>query len=531
MLKIETTLSTPTEVAYRLCGALTAEGLPTLRDLLDECARARRSVTLDLAELTRADRDCVELLTRGPGRRARIVNCPAYLKDWCRAEQDRKDSRGRGSLLLLAAALWSAKAAAGQELTLSLSDAVGRALSDGTAARIASERVVTTSAQSLQARSALLPQVAGGIQGGNESINFATYGFPTPPGTSPVVGPFNVLDFQVSAAMQIVDIAAKKRYDAARQGIAVSEVDARRTENDVAAAVATLYVSLQRAEASVETARANVELFTKLRDLAEDQRRAGVATKVDSTRAEVALARQRQSLLVAENQRNAERLALLHAIGADQATDLRLADRLRESDDPAPAVPQALARARQDRPELQSVAARALAEDLTIAAEKAERLPTFSAQLQGAYSGNRAADLFWSRQVVGLVSVPIYTGGRIAARVAEAQSRRRELDLEKTETEREVEEEVRRAILSYESARERSHVAIDNLRLAEEELDLSRDRFQNGVTSSIEVDNAQASLVTAQTDRIAAAADQERARYELWRATGQIRDLIPGGTS
>ena len=55
MLKIETTLSTPTEVAYRLCGALTAEGLPTLRDLLDECARARRSVTPDLAELTRAD--------------------------------------------------------------------------------------------------------------------------------------------------------------------------------------------------------------------------------------------------------------------------------------------------------------------------------------------------------------------------------------------------------------------------------------------------------------------------------------------
>ena len=187
--------------------------------------------------------------------------------------------------------------------------------------------------------------------------------------------------------------------------------------------------------------------------------------------------------------------------------------------------------ARGGSPRAPVVAARTVAEDLTIAAEKAERLPTFSAQLQGAYSGNRAADLFWSRQVVGLVSVPIYTGGRIAARVAEAQSRRRELDLEKTETEREVEEEVRRAILAYESARERSRVAIDNLRLAEEELDLSRDRFQNGVTSSIEVDNAQASLVTAQADRIAAAADQERARYELWHATGQIRDLITGGKS
>ena len=254
MLKIETTLSTPSEITYRLCGDLTAEGLPTLRDLLDDCARQRRSVTLDLAELTRTDRECVELLASGPGRRARIVHCPPYLREWRRAEQDRR-SRGKAGLVFLVAALLAGRAAA-QELTLSLSDAVARALSDGTAARIAGEQVVTASTQASQAKSALLPQLSGQIQGGNESINFATFGFPTTPGQStPVVGPFNVLIFQVSAAMNIIDIAARKRWDAARQGVAVSEVERHRTENDVAAAVATLYVSLQRAEASVETAR------------------------------------------------------------------------------------------------------------------------------------------------------------------------------------------------------------------------------------------------------------------------------------
>ena len=83
----------------------------------------------------------------------------------------------------------------------------------------------------------------------------------------------------------------------------------------------------------------------------------------------------------------------------------------------------------------------------------------------------------------------------------------------------------RAAGLDYESARERSRVANESLALAQEELELSRDRFTNGVTSSIEVDNAQDSLVSAQADRIAAAADRERARFALWRATGQIRDL------
>ena len=89
-----------------------------------------------------------------------------------------------------------------------------------------------------------------------------------------------------------------------------------------------------------------------------------------------------------------------------------------------------------------------------------------------------------------------------------------------------VAEEVRRAILGYDSARERSRVAFEGLGLAEEELELAQDRFRSGVASSIEVDNAQASLVTAQADRIAASADQQRARFELWQATGRIRELI-----
>jgi len=532
MLKIETTRSSNSAITYRLAGDLTADNLPTLRALLEEAGGRGREVTLDLEELTRADRECVDLLVRGPGRGVRIENCPAYLSDWCRAEKGRlAERKGGGRRVGMAlAALLGAAALNGQTLTLSLRDAVRLALADGTAARIATERVATASAQSQEAHSALLPQVAGGIQGGNESINFATYGFTTPPGQSSVVGPFNVLDFQVSAAMRIVDLAARRRYDAAVQGVVVTDVERRRTENEVAAAVATLYVALQRAEATVETARANVELFTKLRDLADDRRKAGVATRVDSTRAEVSLARQRQALLVAENQRDAARLALLHAIGADQASAVTLADPLEGDSEPAPPVDAALGRAWQERPELAEISARIQAEGLSIAAEKAERLPTFSAQFQGGYNGNRIGELSWNRQIVGLIAVPIFTGGRIKARIAEAESQQRELGLQKTEVQRQVEEEVRRAILSYESARARTRVAGENVRLAEEELDLARDRFANGVTTSIEVDNAQTSLVTAQSDRIAAAADQEHARYDLWRATGQIRQLIPPET-
>ncbi|HEX4441362.1 MAG TPA: TolC family protein, partial [Thermoanaerobaculia bacterium] len=277
--------------------------------------------------------------------------------------------------------------------------------------------------------------------------------------------------------------------------------------------------------ASVEAAQANVELFTHLRDLADDQRRNGTGTKLDTTRAEVALSRQQQALLTARNARDAARLALLHAIGADQTSELAV-DAPASVDEPVPDPEAELARARRDRPELETLAAEDRAEELTIAAERAGRLPTLSAQFQGGYNGNHIDDLLWTRQIVGLVSVPIFTGGELTARIAEAESRRRELGFQRIELDRQIEEEVRRAVLAFGSARERVQVSVESLRLANEELTLARDRFQAGVAPSIEVDNAQASLVAAQADRIAAGADRDRARYDLWRATGRIRELV-----
>jgi outer membrane protein TolC len=425
----------------------------------------------------------------------------------------------------LTAALIASDARGAEPIHLTLRDAVQRALSEGTAARIAGERVGQATARALAARSALYPRLTGEAEAANESLNLATFGLPVAPGESPVVGPFDVLDFHVVAAMRIVDIAARRRYAAAKEGVVLGESERRRTENDVAAAVASLYVTYQAAIASVETAEANVELFTRLRDVAEDQRRSGTGTKVDTTRAEVALSRQRQALLAARNARDTARLALLRAVGADQTSDLAV-DAPVATDEAAPNAEAEIARARAERPELESLAAEERAEELTISAERAGRLPTLSAQFQGGYNGNRIDDLAWTRQIVGLVSVPIFTGGEVPARIAEAESRRRELAFERVELEREIEEEVRRSILAYDSALERVVVSGEGLRLANEELTLARDRFEAGVAPSIEVDNAQASLVAAQADRISAGADRDRARYDLWRATGRIRELV-----
>jgi len=423
-------------------------------------------------------------------------------------------------LVFLALPAWSQ-----EPVRLSLADAIGRALDTGTAVRIATTSTREAEARALEARSALQPQLGAGGQLANETINLATFGFSVP-GQPNVTDPFNVVDAHISFAMNVIDFAAKRRYQAARAGVKVTQEDQRRLENEVAAAVASLYVSYGRSSARIEEIRANVDLFTKLRQLALDQKNAGVGTRLDTTRADVQLSRQQQALLVAANQRDLARLALLRAIGADFETDLVLTDDWTRAIAAPPPLQAALEAARRQRPELTVLEQRLRLAELNIAAARAERLPTVEAQALGTESGNRVRDLEWSRTVAAVVNVPLFTGRRIEARVAEAQAQRDQIRLQQNDTERQIEQEVRRALLAFDSARGRVELATQGVQLAQDELELASDRFKAGVASSIEVDNAQTSLSTARDLRIDALADEAQARFDLARSTGEIRTLI-----
>jgi len=383
-----------------------------------------------------------------------------------------------------------------------------------------------------QALAATRPQAGGELRVASDMINLKTFGFATPGGPS-VLGPFDVIDAHVNVAWEVINLAAKRRYEAATAGVRITEEERRRTENEVAAAVATLYVAVQRSSGRIDEIRANVDLFEKLRQLAVDRQKAGTGTRIDTTRADVQLARQRQAQLVAENQRDVALLALLRAVGADLGAQVSLTDNLTSSAAPAgstlPTVEAALARAREARPEMRTLKEQLRAAELAERAARAQKLPRLTLSGQAAEGGNHLRDLSWTRSLNAIASVPLFTGRRIEEQVAEAQIQQQEIALRQRDLERQVEQEVRQALLVAENARSRVALAEQGVRLAADELEVARDRFQNGVASSIEVDNAQTSLATARDTRIDALADAAQARFDLARATGEIRTLIPEG--
>jgi outer membrane protein TolC len=437
------------------------------------------------------------------------------------------------SAALLAAALLSAvpgrtavAADAPATLRLSLSDAVGRALGDNAAAQLAGSEITRAEALAAEARSALLPQVNASVLEANQSINFETFGFVIP-GTSPLIPPFNVVDGHVTAAMNVLQLSARKRLAAAKQGIVVARAERTETENQVASAVATLYVALLRARAQTATSAANVALAERLAASADRQLAAGTATRIDSTRAQVQLARQRDAAIAAQTAEDAARLALLRAVGAPLDAQLELADALLEQPHPAPSLDDALAAARATRPDLLTASERERAAELQLASAKAERLPTIGVQAQGGYSGNHANNLLWTRVVGATLNVPLYTGGAVPARIAEAETKVDEARIRKHDVERQAEQEVRYALLAYDAAHSRVDLAEKNRALAAEELEHAQDRFDSGVANALEVDNAQNSVTTAADTRVAALAAQAQAWFDVERATGRIRELVP----
>jgi hypothetical protein len=68
----------------RLCGQLTAEYLPSLRDTIP----ADRPVRLDLGDVTFVDRESMEFLCSLRSRNVAIENIPSYVKRWI--EQERR---------------------------------------------------------------------------------------------------------------------------------------------------------------------------------------------------------------------------------------------------------------------------------------------------------------------------------------------------------------------------------------------------------------------------------------------------------
>ena len=418
-------------------------------------------------------------------------------------------------------------------LRLSLKQAVELALEpDGNnRIRLAAELVEQARAQSVQQRASLLPNISGSVNQQSRTNNLEAIGVqfnvPVPGFVRPrFVGPFETFDARARATQRLWDLGAIRRYGASKAGIAEARSSDEQTRDEVAALTAARYTAALRSEARVQAMRANVELAESLLDLAQSQRTVGTGTAIEVTRARVQLADERQQLLVAENEGRRSRLELLRALGLALDVTLELGDELTYDPVPVQTVDEALATALESRADMAAQREREERMGRLYGSVRGERWPSLYGFADYGSLGSSARRALPTRSVGLEVKVPIFDGGLRCAREIESRSR---VDAERVRTEdlrQQIELEVRLALDDIHSAREQIEVAEEGLKLATEEVERARRRYTAGVSTSLEVTDAQTRLERSRDNRIAALFQYNLSRIELGAATGTIRSMI-----
>ena len=408
---------------------------------------------------------------------------------------------------------------------LSLSDAIQLALQNNLATLSASEQRREATGFVQQARSQLLPNISGATYQANLTLNLAALGFQAgrfPGFTNTFIGPFNNFDARATLVQNILDLSVIRNYQSSRQGIRVAEFRQQLAREQVAEATALTYLETLRSERNVAAAQANVTLAEALLRLAQDQHTAGVATGIDVTRAETRLAQERVDLAQAETTAAQARLSLQRVIGVPLGSPLVLTDPLRFTAEALPPVDTAVSDALSHRAEVLISEAQVSMFELERKAVRDEYLP--SLQFVGDYgiSGITPTDTALpTRRAALQVNVPIFNGGLTHGRLTVATSREHEAELQLGSVRGQVEQDVRLAISTLRTSVERVRAADEGVRLAERELEMSRDRFRAGVADNLEVISAQASLANARAAQVQALAIYNAGRLNLAAALGR----------
>ena len=283
------------------------------------------------------------------------------------------------------------------------------------------------------------------------------------------------------------------------------------------------YFQLLLAQASVDVAARTMAAAEENLRVARARVAAGASPRFDEIQAEVNFANARQGVI---RSRNADALAqqALNAV-TNLPLDTALAPRetmtMVTVRGEAPAL---IRRALETRPELAELRARLEAATAAIEIAKAGGRPALvlsgGPNYGNAVSGSPTGAAAFGWSVTLAATVPLFDGGLTAQRVREAQLRVEQLRIGEAQLRQAVELDVRRALLTYGSAAEELATADKTVEQAQEGLRIANVRFAAGVSTNLEVIQAQAAQSQAEANRILALFNVNVARAQLERAAG-----------
>ncbi len=410
-------------------------------------------------------------------------------------------------------------------LRLTLSEAVRLALRQNPEVQIAHLEVAGSREDRLIARSALLPQAGLSVSDAAVRRNLEAFIGRRIPGFPQQVGPFQSFQAGPGFSVPIFDLTLWRRYQASGRTLDSTEAQQLTVRERTTLLVVSQYLGCLRAAADVRAAESRVELAQALYGQAVELQKQGISTALDTLRSNVELQNEKQRLIVARTARWTSLYGLAQLLNLDPHQAVVLADEMSFFQTPQFSREESIEGAYAARPEIQALRAREEAARLEMKAAGEERLPKVLVEGNWAYQGLSAPTAIPAYQYQVTLQVPLFTGGRIRAQTAKADIQLKQLNRQVADLKSRIALEVKTAVEQLSAARTEVDVANLGVKLAQDEVEDARQRFQAGVVNNIEVTTAQDALSRANDNQIAAFYRYNQARADLAHATGQIEKL------
>jgi multidrug efflux system outer membrane protein len=392
---------------------------------------------------------------------------------------------------------------------------VDTALRDNRDVRTALATIDEFRAHFRAARGALLPELTANGEAGRNRQVFGTFGAQT----------FDVYRATADLRWEL-DLWGRIRRgsQAARADLLVREEDCRALELSLIGDVATAYFDLREADRNLEIARRTLDSRTETLRLARQRLDRGLISELDVRQFEADVASPAASVADFERQVAQQENALSVLLGHNPGAIARgrslteMAARI-----PIPAgVPSALL---SRRPDVRSAEASLRAATARIGVAEAARLPAI--MITGQYGSQSTEFSQWFASGTNIwqtfvgVSIPLSTEGRpggeqvnvARAQAAQARSRYEQTALVAL---REVED----ALVALRTAQDRTAAQERQAVALRRALELADMRYRSGVSSYLEVLDAQRGLFSAELALTQAERDQLVAAVQLYKAVG-----------
>jgi len=422
-------------------------------------------------------------------------------------------------------------------VTITVFDAIVHALQHNLGVLLAEDGVGRARGVRWKMLSELLPNVNGHISETRQKINLQAFGFgsvggPSFPGVPNIVGPFNVFDARVSVSQSVVDFAALNDARAETHHFEAARLMSQNARDFVINVAGTLYVHALGSRARAESARAQQQTAQALYDQALDLKQSGLVAGIEVLRAEVQLSTEIQRATVTANEFEKAKLQLARAIGLPLGQDFALDANLPELPLSDLTIDSAIEQAYRTRPDYQAALERVRAAEATRRAAASSLLPSLRVNADYGDIGLSAGDAQVTYAVSGVVSIPIFQGGRARGKLLEADADLRQRRAEAEDLKASIYYEVRTAFLDLEATAQQLKTATRARDLAAQQLIQARDRFAAGVASNIEVVQAQEAVAIANEQFISAQYGYDLAKGGLLKGIGageaMLRQLMRG---